>query len=436
MSRVSADVPPELGASGDAPRGSNTVEAGSEENELVDSAFDAFVQQHGRDYRDDATEYEMRKALFRQRLAAAHAHNAKRGRQWKAAPTKFSDRTDAERKAVRGYKRSAQPLEHGISLLEFSEPRETLPESKSWTHLYVARHIKDQGACGSCWAIATTSVLEAHYEIYTAKGGQTRTFSPQQTLDCTPNPQACGGTGGCDGATVELGMGWILQNGLATDEEVSYTAKDGQCSAHSDADGEPDTMKGGHGDDSMQVLTQQRVAPSDPAAPSNQGGASFGLVGYHTLKRNDDYSLAKAVVDYGPVAVSASAESWFEYHSGIFDSCTQDTVVDHAITLYGFGKEHGQKYWHIRNSWGPEWGEAGFIRLKRHDDGHQHCGTDNDPAQGTGCKGGPSSVTVCGMCGVLYDSVVPRFVGSGNGSAQAALVAGVSNLVRAEAKRH
>jgi len=29
--------------------------------------------------------------------------------------------------------------------------------------------------------------------------------------------------------------------------------------------------------------------------------------------------------------------------------------------------------------------------------------------KGVACKGGPSEVTVCGSCGVLYDSVVPEF---------------------------
>ena len=81
-----------------------------------------------------------------------------------------------------------------------------MPEEKNWMHLAVAKNIRDQGSCGSCWAVATVSVLEAHYEIYSAKGGPTKSFSPQQTLECTPNPNECGGQGGCKGATVELAL--------------------------------------------------------------------------------------------------------------------------------------------------------------------------------------------------------------------------------------
>jgi hypothetical protein len=191
-------------------------------------------------------------------------------------------------------------------------------------------------------------------------------------------------------------MAWILKNGVTTEEEVPYEAMDSTCTANVAPAHSPNT----------EVLAQL----SD--SPASNLGTAFGLMSWQTLQSNADYPLAEAVVKYGPVAVSAAASGWYEYSHGIFDGCGSDFVVDHAIVLYGYGKEGQEKYWLIRNSWGRDWGEGGFIRLLRHDDDQQHCGTDNDPAQGTGCKGGPSSVTVCGTCGVLYDSVVPHFAGA------------------------
>merc|ERR1719247_3975122 len=99
------------------------------------------------------------------------------------------------------------------------------------------------------------------------------------------------------------------------------------------------------------------------------------------------------------------------YKAGVFDSCVKDSIVDHAVTLYGFDTEGGKKYWLIRNSWGGDWGESGFIRLLRHENEGQWCGTDNDPQKGIACEGETAPVTVCGTCGVLYDSVVPCFEG-------------------------
>lgn len=96
----------------------------------------------------------------------------------------------------------------------------------------------------------------------------------------------------------------------------------------------------------------------------------------------------------------------------VFDTCNRDSVVNHAVVLIGYGHstEHNKDYWYIRNSWGEAWGENGFIRLQRHssDQGDAgYCGVDHNPKEGTGCDNGPPTIPVCGMCGVLSDSVYP-----------------------------
>lgn len=40
------------------------------------------------------------------------------------------------------------------------------------------------------------------------------------------------------------------------------------------------------------------------------------------------------------------------------------------------------------------------MRLKR----SRNCAVDERPSDGTGCKGGPPQVTVCGACGILYQN--------------------------------
>lgn len=133
---------------------------------------------------------------------------------------------------------------------------------------------------------------------------------------------------------------------------------------------------------------------------------------WERLPVNSYKPIMHALVERGPVAVAVYASKWFPYSQGIFDGCQKDAVIDHAVALlgYGYDRKLREKYWLIQNSWGPEWGENGRIRLLRRDnDATEYCGIDAQPQDGTGCVGGPAQVKVCGMCGILYDTVVPHF---------------------------
>lgn len=363
-------------------------------------AFDNFVQTFGRTYERGSAEFQQRRSLYEERVVKAEVQNNMSEGIWVAGVNKLWDWTDSELQTLRGWDGNVRPegsngrvvRPHAAQFLQ-QHPKD-LPAEMMWMNLTSTKHIVNQGACGSCWAVSAGTVLEMNHEIHR---GKFRTFSAQQITSCTPNPKRCGGDGGCMGATGELAMEWVLKHGCAEESAVPYEGKDTKCTAHSSAI----------------ALPQAPVAASGAT-----GGAAFGMTGWETLPKNVYEPLARALVERGPAVVSVAAGQWHYYSSGIFDGCGKDATVDHAVTAIGYGVDtthhkmiahkFSVKYWEIQNSWGRDWGEEGHIRIKRHDT-ESYCGTNYHPEVGIACKGDTTPVPVCGMCGVLFDSVVPHF---------------------------
>jgi hypothetical protein len=198
-----------------------------------------------------------------------------------------------------------------------------------------------------------------------------------------------------------------MEKGLTDTSETPYEGRDLKCK-----------KEGGFSflseDGDKKGLTYNHAKVKEMIAVGFHGGVTpaskaLSLGGWERLPENEYEPLKRAVAQHGPVAVSVGASPWSLYSSGIFDSCSKNAVINHAVVLIGYGKEGEKKYWTIKNSWGPLWGESGNIRLLREENSHGYCGTDNKPLEGTGCDDSPPSVKVCGMCGILYDNVVPHF---------------------------
>jgi len=386
-----------------------------QEQDTVQPHFLSFMQRYGREYKQDSQEYMERFNIFSRSVAEVRAHNRQRERRWTAGINALADRTEAELAQLRGWRGVALPSSSraggqvpsrvGSTFLKQTAKATVLPRDFSnWTSLKSIQDIRDQGGCGSCWAVAGATVLDAHWEIY-SPGNNQRSFSVQELVSCVRNPHQCGGTGGCEGATVELAYDYAINQGLATRDELPYNAVTGVCTKKHEGGVALFT----DAVDEKGVTHSEDVAMPGVHFARASPAATVGMKAWERLPENSYEPLLRAVYERGPVAISVAASPWNWYFSGVFDSCSKDAVIDHAVTLVGFGEEGGANYWLVQNSWGKDWGEQGRIRLLRQDDENNYCGTDRQPEVGTGCKGGPAEVKVCGMCGILYDSVVPHF---------------------------
>mmetsp|Transcript_29746 Transcript_29746/g.54120 ORF Transcript_29746/g.54120 Transcript_29746/m.54120 type:complete len:474 (+) Transcript_29746:53-1474(+) len=401
------------------------------DTEKLDAVFVQFMQKHARKYSHGTEEYHKRRVLFHRRAMEVERHNCETHHTWDAVVNKFADRTDEEMSRLRGYKSSARPQESSAhrdgpqaQAAQLLGTRATvgisdLPESFSWRNLTSIQEVQDQGGCGSCWAFAAATTMRAHREIWMK---EPKKFSVQQIVSCTPNPRACGGTGGCNGATAELAMDYVYKRGCKSEEELPYSASDATCQDEEDDSflEERAQARGGHLDSMPNTRRLRRVRPiADRVSfPSQaQANSHTGMTGWTKLPENKLAPLMAALYYNGPVSVSISAGySWNQYGTGILGAknCPKDAIIDHAVVLIGYGEAQVKKkkmpYWLLMNSWGYDWGENGYIRIERRKAKEdKYCGTDTDPEIGSGCKGGPPTVWVCGMCGILYDTVIPHF---------------------------
>lgn len=88
--------------------------------------------------------------------------------------------------------------------------------------------------------------------------------------------------------------------------------------------------------------------------------------------------MPSQAVSNQPVVIALEANDAFNtYKSGIFQSPAPcGTTINHAVLVVGFGKDSaGIPYWLIRNSWGSDWGESGYMRMRR---GANVCGLVNE----------------------------------------------------------
>ena len=63
------------------------------------------------------------------------------------------------------------------------------------------------------------------------------------------------------------------------------------------------------------------------------------------------------------VTIDASQYSFMHYMNGIITDTECGTSLDHAVTAVGFGIEDGTEYYIVKNSWGADWGEEGYVRI-------------------------------------------------------------------------
>jgi len=86
------------------------------------------------------------------------------------------------------------------------------------------------------------------------------------------------------------------------------------------------------------------------------GSSSYGLSGQKDIMQE--------IYSHGPVQCGVDVyEDFLSYKSGVYKHTTGEYLGGHAMKILGWGVEKGEQYWLVANSWNPDWGNKGYIKI-------------------------------------------------------------------------
>ena len=286
--------------------------------------FEDFVAKYGRKYANES-ERLYRFGVFKDSLTRVRANNEDEPDK-PFGITKFSDWTPDEFKSrLLRYQPDATVDERSIRVYQYDRDSR-LPAKYDWRDHSppVVSNVKNQGACGSCWAFSAVENVES---IWALQGNHTLVnLSVQQVVDCDTVDSGCGG------GDTKTAFRYIHKHGLELASSYPYTASDSNCKFQSN----------------------EVVAHID---------------GYEFATRDEDeHAMQAYLVNKAPLSICVDASSWQDYSGGILTrQCGR--LLDHCVMITGYDTVSShQPYWIIRNSWGETWGEEGYLRVVMFED--------------------------------------------------------------------
>jgi len=223
-------------------------------------------------------------------------------------------------------------------------PHVPADKSLDWRTKGGVNAVKNQQQCGSCWAFSATGSMEGLSRTMDGKDtGKLLNLSEQQLVDCS---QAQGNQG-CNGGLMDNAFQFVIANGGICDEKsYPYVAQDQTC--------------------------QTTCKPV------------FNIKGFTDVTPGSEDQLMSASTKT-PVSIAIEADQQvFQFYSGgVLDDASCGTQLDHGVLVVGYGNAASDQkpYWIVKNSWGAQWGEKGYIRMVR---GKNQCGLSAEPSYPTG----------------------------------------------------
>lgn len=240
---------------------------------------------------------------------------------------------------------------------------------KKWRHCTTIGKVRDQGNCGNCWAMATSSAFADRLCVATNADFNQLLSAEEITFCC----HTCGY--GCNGGYPIKAWERFKKHGLVTGGE--YKSGEG-C--------EPYRVPPCSYDESgNNTCSGKPTEKNHRCTRMCYGDQEIDFDDDHRYTRDHYYltygSIQKDVMTYGPIEASFDVYSDFpSYKSGIYEKTENATYLGgHAVKLIGWGEQFGIPYWLMVNSWNEGWGDNGLFKIRR---GTNECGVDNSTTAG------------------------------------------------------
>ena len=286
--------------------------------------FQVWKAQHARSYATPELELTALMA-FEQNEQLIKQHNAKK-LSWALGHNSYSDiSSEVFFRNRLGYRKPVKKRSPRYEVLHS-------PANKSvdWVTAGKVTPIKDQADCGSCWAFSTIGGIESAFAIAT---GKLVSLSEQELVSCDSDSRCknCGCMG-CQGGNMDYAEEYAEQNAICEETAFPYVSGTGlvpQCRSKCTG---------------LVKVTKHLDVPKGDEATLLKAAATKPVI----------------------VAIEADKSIFHLYKSGIIDGECGDNL-DHGVLVVGYGDDTtlGKPYWKIKNSWGADWGEHGFVRLVR-----------------------------------------------------------------------
>ena len=262
-------------------------------------------------------ELQYRFEVFKSTVAKIEASNADPSKKFKMGVNKFSDLTFPEFKNQYLMPAKKNP-NHGKKVLT----GKIIKGQKDWRQTAGAvGPVKNQEQCGSCWAFSTVASLEF---AYWKENGKSASFSEQELVDCAGGNY---GNYGCNGGLMNYAYDYILDNKLDRESSYPYRAVDQTCNH------------------------------------SNKKNR-YSVKSYSLLQPANVNTLAKVAQNQVVSVAIEVQDDFMSYESGVYHADSDcGYQLNHGVAVVGFNTKVKNGYFIVRNSWGPDWGLDGYIKM-------------------------------------------------------------------------